>query len=130
MPESSSKKVITVVVILLIVIAAGVVISRRRPTLPQDKITRVAMASMSSDLQGLIIAEETTKRLTGRYLSDPARAGAISSPGVTVPVVVLSDSGWAATVGFKTIPEIHCAVGVYTRNPLKRFAKNGEIVCE
>jgi hypothetical protein len=86
--------------------------------------------SMSSDLHGLIMAEQATKQLRGRYVSDPAEAGHLSSPGVTPPVITLSDTGWSAIVESKTISGLRCAVGVYNRNPIKRFAKSGEVVCE
>ena len=130
MSQSSSKKLITIIVVLAVVVAIPVIFLSRRSRQPADQVTRVALASMSSDLRGLIMAEETTRRMRGRYVSNAEEAGHISSPGVTAPVIVLSDSGWSATVGFKTIPEIRCAVAVYNRNPLKRFAKSGEIVCE
>ena len=120
----------TIVVVLAIIVGIPVFLLNRRSKLPNDKVTRMAISAMSSDLRGLLMAEETTKQLSGRYEADAAKAGHISSPGVTPPVVVLADTGWSATVGFKTIPDIRCAVAMYKANPLKRFAKNGEVVCE
>jgi hypothetical protein len=90
----------------------------------------MAYASMRSDLVGLIHTEQATLRMRGRYVADPEEAGHISSPGVTTPVIILSDTGWSATVQYKTIPGIRCGIGVYMRNPLSRLAKSGEIVCE
>jgi|SRR5689334_13629543 len=126
----SSNKIIAILAVVLVIVAIPFFLLRSRPKLPDDKVTRVAISSMKSDLQGLIAAEELTRRIRGHYEIDPASAGHLSSPGVTPPVIVLADTGWSATVGFKTIPEIRCAVGVYKRNPLKRSAKSGEIVCE
>jgi hypothetical protein len=56
--------------------------------------------------------------------------GHLSSPGVRVPVVTLADTGWTAIVTHKQIEGIRCGIGVYARNPLRRFARSGEIVCE
>jgi hypothetical protein len=126
----SSRKVLAIIVVLAVVIAVPILLLSRRSKLPDDKVTRLAIAAMSSDLRGLVMAEETTKRLSGHYDANPTTAGHLSSPGVTPPVIVVADTGWSATVGFKTIPELRCAVAVYKRNPLKRFAKSGEVVCE
>src|SRR3954468_20648776 len=132
MPQSSSKRLIAILVVLAVVIAIpAVLLTRRRgPKQSSDKVTRLAVMAMTSDLRGLIMAEEATKRLRGRYVPSAEDAGQISSPGVTPPVIVLSDTGWSATVQYKTIPGIRCAVGVFNRNPINRFAKSGEIVCE
>jgi hypothetical protein len=127
---SSQSKFITVAVVLAIIVAIPILLLQRRPKVPEDKVTRVAMASMVSDLRGLVLAEQATRLRKGRYLVDPEAAGHLSSPGVTVPVITLSDTGWSAIVRHKTVPDIQCAVAVYNRNPLKRFAKSGEIVCE
>lgn len=127
---SSKSKFITVVVVLAIIVAIPVLLLQRRPKVPDDKVTRLAIAAMMSDLRGLVLAEQTTRRMEGRYTVDAALAGHLSSPGVTIPVITLADSGWSAIVRHKTVPDIQCAVAVYNRNPLKRFAKSGEIVCE
>lgn len=128
--SQSSNKIIMMVVVFAIIVAIPAILLSRRSKLPDDPTTRVAVASMVSDLRGLIMAEQATRQIRGVYVTDPAEAGHISSPGVTPPVIVLADTGWSATVGFKTIPEIRCAVAIHNRNPLKRFAKSGEIVCE
>jgi hypothetical protein len=130
MSESSSKKVVTFAVALAIIVATAVILLSRRSRLPTDPVTKAAVSSMVGDLRGLMMAEQATRMIRGRYSADAADAGHISSPGVTAPVIVLADTGWSATVGFKTIPELKCAVAVHNRNPLKRFAKSGEIVCE
>jgi hypothetical protein len=127
---SSQSKIIGAVVAFAAIVAIPVILLQRRAPLPDDKVSRLALAAMTSDLRGLMLAQETTKRIRGRYVVDPEMAGHISSLGVTKPVISLSDSGWAATVSHQTIPELRCAVAVYNRNPLKRFAKSGEIVCE
>jgi hypothetical protein len=124
------KKLILTVIVIAVIIAIPVLLLNRRPKESQDKVTRMAYAAMRSDLAGLMTAEQTTKLLRGRYVNTPEEAGHISSPGVTPPAIIVSDTGWSATVGFKTIPGIRCGVGVYNRNPLKRLAKSGEVVCE
>jgi len=113
-----------------VVMAIPIFLILRRPKQPADKATRVAIMSMKSDLQGLIMAEEVTRRIRGHYVTGQEEAGHLSSPGVTPPLIVLSDTGWSATVQSKTIPGIRCGVGIFNRNPIKRFAKSGEIVCE
>jgi hypothetical protein len=127
---SQSNKVIAILVSFGVIIAIPAILLNRRPKQSPDKITRLAIMAMSSDLRGLIMAEEATRRIRGRYVPSAEDAGHMSSPGVTAPVIVLSDTGWSATVQSKTIPGIRCAVGVFNRNPIKRFAKSGEIVCE
>ena len=127
---SSQTKIIGAVVVFAALVSIPAILLQRRKPPADDKVTRVAISTMRSDLQGLILAEEMTRRLRGRYEVDPASAGHISSVGVTKPVIILSDTGWAATVGHKTMPELRCAVAVHIRNPLKRSAKSGEIVCE
>jgi len=130
MSQSSSNKIVVIVVLFAIIVAIPAVLLSRRTTLPSDPVARVAVTSMISDLRGLMMAEEATRQIRGHYVTDANDAGHISSPGVTVPVIVLADTGWSATVGFKTMPDLKCAVAVHNRNPLKRFAKSGEIVCE
>ena len=127
---SSQSKVIGAVVLFAAIVSIPAILLQRRAKLPEDRVSRLAITAMTGDLRGLILAQEATKRITGRYVVDPEVAGHLSSPGVTKPVVILSDTGWAATVSYTTIPELRCAVAVYNRNPLKRFAKSGEIVCE
>src|SRR6185503_10573196 len=130
MSPSSSKRVVAIIVVFAIIIAIPLflLVGRKKP--PADKVTRMALMSMTSDLQGLIMAEAATRQIRGRYVADPEAAGAMSSPGVTPAVITLSDTGWSAVVHHKSIPGIRCAVAVYNRNPIKRFAKSGEIVCE
>lgn len=124
-----TRNLILIAVTLAIVIAIPVVLLRRREP-PVDRVTAVAYQVMKSDLAGLARAEATTRMIRGRFLNDPERAGHISSPGVNPPVIILSDTGWAATVTHKFIPDIRCGIGVYIQNPVKRSAKSGEIVCE
>src|SRR4051812_40425836 len=130
MSQSSSKKLIAISLVIAVVIAIPSILLTRRPKTSSDKMTRLAIMAMTSDLHGLIMAEEATKRLRGKYVTSAEEAGQISSPGVMPPVIVLSDTGWSATVQSKTIPGLRCAVGVFNRNPIKRFAKSGEVVCE
>jgi hypothetical protein len=127
---SQSNKLITFLAVFGILIAIPAIVLSRRPKQSSDKVTRLAIMAMQSDLRGLIMAEEATKQIRGRYVASAEDAGHISSPGVTAPLIVLSDTGWAATVQSKTIPGIRCAVGVFNTNPIKRFAKSGEIACE
>lgn len=131
MSESSSKKLIAIgLALAVVIVAVAIWLGMRRPTQSGDKVTRLAYSMMTSDLHGLILAEEATRRIRGRYVSDPEEAGHISSAGVTPPRIVLSDTGYVASVEYKTIPGVRCTVAVYARNPAKRFAKNGEVVCE
>lgn len=129
MSSSKSKIAVAVIILIAIVIAVPFILRARSSKLPDDPVTRMAISTMKSDLRGLVLAEETTRRIRGRYVPDPESAGHMSSVGVTTPVVILSDTGWHATVQHKTIPGIQCAVAVYNRNPLDRFAKTGEVVC-
>lgn len=130
MPQSSSKKLIAVALVIAVAIAIPAMLLKRGPKTSSDKVTRLVVMAMTSDLSGLVRAEEATKRIRGRYSASVEETGHLSSPGVTTPVIILADSGWSATVESKTIPGLRCAVGVFNRNPLKRFAKSGEIVCE
>src|SRR5215210_6833626 len=102
MPHSSSNRLIAILVVLAIIIAIPAILLSRRSKQPADRETRLALTAMTGDLRGLIMAEEATKRIRGRYVPDAADAGQISSPGVTVPVIVVSDTGWSATVQHKT----------------------------
>ena len=131
MSQSSSNKLIAIGLVLVVAIAAtSFWLVTRRSRLPQDRETRLAISMMSNDLRGLMVAEEATRRIRGRYVIDAEDAGQLSSVGVTKPRIVLSDTGYTATVEHTNIPGLRCAVGVYARNPLKRFAKNFEVVCE
>lgn len=115
--------------ILVVVIAVAVTLTsgRRASTAPGAE---QAMRYMKSDLLALVRAEAITKRSTGTYTSDPARAGLLQSLGVNVPEVTVTGDGWSAIVTSAQVPGIRCAVAVDARNPLKRSAKSGEIVCE
>ena len=127
--QSSSKKLVAISLGLAILIAIpAIYLATRRK--PADRLTQLAFAVMTSDLRGLAMAQAGIKLRTGRYTTDLERAGHLSSINVTPPVITLADSGWAATVRFKTIPGIQCGIGVFTRNPLKRLARSGEVVCK
>jgi hypothetical protein len=117
--------------VLAVIIAVPlIVLSTRRRTPPADRVTSIAYTVMQSDLRGLLNGQATARRLLGQFVSDPEAAGHLSSPGVNRPVITLVDSGFTAIVTHRNIPEIRCAVAIYARNPLRRFAKSGEIVCE
>src|SRR5262245_30160048 len=117
------KKLITTAIALAIIVAIPVVLlNRHTMPAPEDKNTRLAYAAMTSDLKGLMIAEQATWVSRGLYVADQEAAGHISSLGVTPPVISVSNDGWSAIVKFKTIPGIQCAVGVNKRNPLKWLA--------
>ena len=129
--QPTSRKLIIVSLVLMVIIAsAAILFATRRKKPPSDRVSAVALSVMRSDLQGLILAEVTTKRLRGRFLIDPQEAGHMSSPGVSPPTIRLVDTGFTATVTYKTIPGLRCGVGLFARNPIDRFAKSGEIVCE
>jgi hypothetical protein len=126
----SSRKLIVFGLVLAVIVAIPAFFLARRKNPPTDRVTRIALGIMRSDLEGLMRAEVTTRQIRGRFVADAADAGQLSSPGVSPPVIVLVDTGFTAVVTYKTIPGIRCAVGVYARNPIDRFAKSGEIVCE
>ena len=130
--QSSSKKLAIIVVVIAVIIAVPVLLllSRRSSARPADKATQIAFNSMTSDLHGLAMAQRLNRASRGRYLADPEQLGVLQSPGVTVPVITLADTGWSAIVEYKPIPGIRCAIGVFTKNPIKRFAKSGEVACE
>ena len=131
MAQPSSKKLVAIGLVLVVAIAAtSFWLLPRRSKLPEDRETRLAISMMSNDLRGLMVAEEATRRIRGRYVPDAEDAGQLSSVGVTKPRIVLSDTGYTAIVEHKNVPGIQCAVGVYARNPLTRFAKNFEVVCK
>jgi hypothetical protein len=112
--------------LVAVVIAVVVLMPRRR-----DASTEQALRYMRSDLQGLVKAEEMTKRMAGRYAETAEGAGHMSSLGINPPEITLNkDEGWSAIVKAKNFPEVQCAVAVNARNPLSRFADDGEIVCK
>jgi type II secretory pathway pseudopilin PulG len=123
----SSKKSITIGVVAIIVIAICAYLFAPRPV---DEVTAQIHRAMRSDLRGLASAQATSRRLIGRYASDPEQAGHLSSFGLNRPVITLADTGWSAIVTHKEIPNVRCAVGVHAKNPLSRFARTGEIVCK
>ena len=130
MSQQTSKKVIAIVIAIVVIIGIPVAVRLANKPKPVDDATRMAFQMMTSDLRGLAMAQAATKLQVGHYAAQAERSGYLQSPGVTMPVVTLSDTGWAAVVGYKTLPGIRCAIGVYTRNPIKRFARSGEVVCE
>ena len=120
--------VISLALLALIVIPAFVLIPRAmRVTGPEaDEARRI----MTSDLRGLAVLEVSTRRFLGRFTSNPAGAGHLSSVGVNTPVVTIVDSGYTAVVTHRRVPGVTCAIAVYARNPLSRWARSGEIVCK
>ena len=127
---TSRKLIVASAVLALVIVISAILLATRRKKPPADRETSVALMVMRSDLQGLLLAEATTHRLRGRFLNDPEAAGHLSSPGVNPPAITIVDTGFTATVTYKSIPGLRCAVGVFARNPLDRFAKSGEIVCD
>ena len=117
----SSGRLVLIGAGLVVVIVAVILFMPRR----RDPMTESALRSMRSDLQGLVAAEEMTRRIAGRYVDSPEGAGHLSSVGMNPPVITLKDDGWSATITAKNFPELQCAVAVRTRNPLSRFADNG-----
>lgn len=126
-PSAARLLFIGLALVAVIGIAAALIVPRAmRPSGPEADLARQVMRS---DLRGLATLEHTTRRLLGRYTSDPANAGHLSSVGVNTPIVTLVDSGYTAVVTHREIPRVTCAMGVYARNPLSRWARSGEIVC-
>ena len=64
MPQSSSKRLVAILLVLAVVIAIPAVLltKRRGPKQSSDKVTRLAVMAMTSDLRGLISAAQTLER--------------------------------------------------------------------
>ena len=130
MPDSSRKLPTSGLMLLgaalLVAIAMIVMLLGRR----RDAATEQVLGYMRSDLLGLVMAEQTVRRMTGQYVDNAEVAGHMSTAGVNTPTITLDGNGWSAIVTHKQRPDLKCAVAVGTRNPLSRFADDGEVVCD
>jgi hypothetical protein len=125
---STPRLIVIGLALAAVVIAAILLIPRR--TAADDPRYAQARRDMVSDLRGLAMMEASLHRVTGKYTDDPTQAGQISTVGVNPPTVALADSGWAAVITHQRATGFRCGIGVYTKNPLSRWAKSGEIVCK
>lgn len=127
-PKPSSSRLIFAGLALLAVVVVVIVLMPRRSA-ANDPANAQARHDMVSDLRGLALLEATSRRLVGRYTDDPRQAGHLSTVGVNPPTVALVDSGWTAVITHQQATGFRCAIGVYAKNPLSRWARSGEIVC-
>ncbi|HET9423916.1 MAG TPA: hypothetical protein VFO55_00985 [Gemmatimonadaceae bacterium] len=127
--RSSFARPVLIGLVLVGVIAVVAMLSMRRSSGSGDSFIQRAERDMISDLRGLAAMEASTRRVAGTFVVEPDRAGHLSTLGVNPPVITLVDTGYTAVVTHKGVPELRCAIGVYAKNPLSRWAKSGEIVC-
>lgn len=112
------------IVVAIVAILAAIAIPRFAATR-----TKRYMADMKSDLRALAAVEDAFNTDSSYYTRTLPPGRFRSSPGVSPPTIVASDSGYTATVTSTNLPGVTCGVAVGLRNPVDASAADGEPAC-
>ena len=113
------------IVIAIVAILAAIAIPRFAATR-----TKRYMADMKSDLRALATVEDAFNSDSSYYTRNLPPGKFRSSPGVSPPAIVATDSGYTATVTSSNLPGVTCGIGVGLKNPVDATAPDGEPACK
>jgi len=129
MRDRSGFTLIELLVVLLII---GVLASIAVPKFRGVK-TKTYVATMKADLRNLLTAQESYLAGMGSYYDGPmpsSAQGFTASSGVTVALMDVTRSGWAATATHAAAPDWMCAVFVGSAAPVAPATAEGLIACD
>jgi len=129
MPRSSGFTLIELLVVLLII---GVLSSIAIPKFRGVK-TKANVTTMKSDLRNLLTAQEAYLSANATYYDGPIPApgtGFSASSGVTLTLLDVTSSGWAATATHVSAPDWTCAVYVGSAAAVAPATEEGRIACQ
>ena len=122
----------TLIELLVVVLIIGVLTAIAIPRFSGVK-TKANVTTMKTDLRNLITAQEAYLAGVGVYYDGPIPAsglGFTASSGVTLTLVDVSASGWAATASHVSAPNWVCAVFVGSAAPIAPATAEGQIACQ
>ena len=101
----------TLVELLVVVAIIGVLAAIALPKLSSTR-NRANLASIKSDLRGLVTAEENYFDDNARYAGDIADLQFRGSRGVAITIVEATASGWSATGTNAALAGVSCTIWV------------------
>lgn len=119
---------VSVIDVLIIVAIVAILVAIAIPRFAATK-TKGYTADMKSDLRALAAAEDKFNADSSYYTRTPPPGRFRSTPGVSAPTIVTSDSGYTATVTNANLPGVTCGIGVSMKNPVDSTASDGEPAC-
>jgi prepilin-type N-terminal cleavage/methylation domain-containing protein len=122
----------TLIELLVVVLIIGVLAAIAIPKFRGVK-TKAHVATMKSDLRNLMNAQESYLAGNNTYYDGPVPAAGTAfaaSSGVTISLVDVTASGWAASATHAATPDWTCAVFVGSAAPLAPATVEGRVVCD
>jgi Tfp pilus assembly protein PilE len=117
---------------LAVILVIGVLAAIAVPKFQGAK-RKAAFATVKSDLRNLATAREAYFQSARTYYDGPVPAPGTeftASAGVTIAVIDVSTTGWAATATHMSAPGSTCAVFYGTASAVAPAATAGEIACQ
>lgn len=119
----------TLIELLIVVVIIGVLAAIAIPKFANSK-QKAYVTAMKSDLRSLVAAQLNFFVDKGTYTDDVSKLSFKQSTGVSLPTITLFTRAYTATVTHAQVPDMVCAIGVNTANPLLATAGQGEAICQ
>lgn len=122
----------TLIELLIVLLIIGVLASIAIPKFTGVK-TKANVTTMKTDLRNLMTSQEAHLAGTGSYYDGPIPApgaGFNSSAGVTLTLLDVTTSGWAAAATHTSAPDWTCAVFVGSAGAVAPAIEEGQIACQ
>jgi prepilin-type N-terminal cleavage/methylation domain-containing protein len=132
MSRASRPSGFTIIELLVVLLIIGVLASIAIPKFRGVK-TKTNVTTMKTDLRNLVTAQEAYLASAGTYYDGPVPAVGTSfsvSAGVSVTLLDVTSSGWAATATHEGAPDWVCAVFFGTAAPVAPATDEGRIACD
>jgi prepilin-type N-terminal cleavage/methylation domain-containing protein len=132
MSRASRPSGFTLIELLVVLLIIGVLASIAIPKFRGVR-TKANVTTMKADLRNLVTAQEAHLASAGTYYNGPVPtvgSAFSTSPGVTVTLFDVTNSGWAATATHVGAVDWICAVFVGSAAPVAPATEEGRIACD